>query len=384
MTAKIICSKCIYDSNVPNIDFDDSGVCNYCHQVDTLIEQYGTGKPAGEEELASIVASIKKEGKGKKYDCVVGVSGGTDSSYLLIKCIEWGLRPLAVHYDNTWNSAIATENIRKVTANLKIDLHTYVIDNKESDDIFRSFFMAGVPEFDASTDIAFVQVIRSVAAKYGIKYILEGHSFVAEGVSPQGKNYFDGKYIESIHKKYGLTKMKTFPNMTFFQFMKWAIFYRQKFIRPLWYINYSKPEARKILQEKTGWEYYGGHHLENRATSFAHTVYHPQKFGIDNRNWSLAAEVRAGILDRNEAILLYNTPIEVDSELIPYVKKRLGFSDSQYEELMNGPKRSFRDFKTYKKRFERLRPLFKILADKNLVPRSFYIKYCFPLNDSPS
>lgn len=375
----IICSRCIYDSNVPNISFNKEGVCNYCHQVDSLVEQYSTGKPEGERALAEIIEQIKKAGKGKKYDCVIGVSGGTDSSYLLLKSIEWGLRPLAVHYDNTWNSAIATENIRKVTAKLNIDLKTYVIDNKESDDIFRSFFLASVPEFDASTDIAFVQVIRSVAAEYGIKYIFEGHSFIAEGVSPQGKNYFDGKYIESIHKKYGKLKMKTYPNMTFFQFIKWAVFYRQKFIRPLWYIDYSKPEARKLLIENTGWTYYGGHHLENRATSFAHTVYHPQKFKIDNRNWSLAAEVRAGILNREEAIKTYYSPIEVDPDLVAYVKKRLNLTDNEYNTVMNGENRSFRDFKTYKKRFERWRPIFKILADKNLVPRSFYIKYCFPL-----
>lgn len=376
---KKICTKCIYDDNVPNISFDDKGVCNYCHQVDSLILQYSTGMPEGEKQLMDIIEEIKKAGKGNKYDCVIGVSGGTDSSFLLLKCIEWGLRPLAVHYDNTWNSAIATENIRKVTSKLNIDLQTYVIDNKESDDIFKSFFIAGVPEFDASTDIAFVQVIRKYAAKYKIKYIFEGHSFIAEGISPQGKNYFDGKYIESIHKKYGKLRMKTYPNMTFYQFLKWAIFYRQKFIRPLWYINYSKPQARKELIETTGWTYYGGHHLENRATSFAHTIYHPQKFNIDNRNWSLAAEVRAGILDRDEAISIYNKPIEVDADLLPYVMKRLSLTDDEYEKYMKSPNRSFRDFKTYKKRFELFRPLFKILADKNLVPRSFYLKYCFPL-----
>ncbi len=373
-----ICTRCIYDSNTPGIKFNDQGVCNYCKQVDTLCETYQTGLPEGEKKLLKIITQIKREGKGKKYDCVIGVSGGTDSSFLLLKALEWGLRPLAVHYDNTWNSAIATENIRKVTSKLKIDLYTYVVDNKEADDIFKSFLLAGVPEFDASTDIGFVQVLRSTAAKYRIKYILEGHSFKAEGVSPQGKNYFDGKYIQSIHKQYGQIKMRTFPNMTFYQFMKWVLLYRQKFIRPLWYIEYSKPEARKILQETTGWTYYGGHHLENRATSFLHTVYNPQKFGIDNRNWSLAAEVRSGILDREEALRIYNTPIEPDPELIAYVKKRLNLTDEEYESIMKGPKRTFRDFKTYKKRFESLRPLFAILAKANLVPMSFYLKYCFP------
>jgi N-acetyl sugar amidotransferase len=374
-----ICTRCIYDERTPSISFDEEGVCNYCKQIDSLRDSYYTGTPEGEETLLGILDEIKKKGKGKKYDCVIGVSGGTDSSYLLIKAKEWGLRPLAVHYDNTWDSSIATENIRKVTSKLKVDLYTYVIDNKEADDIFRSFLLAGVPEFDASTDIGFVQVLRSAAAKYGIKYILEGHSFMAEGISPQGKNYFDGKYIESIHKKYGRLKMKTYPNMTFFQFIKWAMVYRQQFIRPLWYISYSKPEARKILTEQTGWTYYGGHHLENRSTSFLHTVYNPQKFGIDNRNWSLSAEARTGVISREEALEIYNTPIQPDPELITYVKKRLELTDQDYDDIMKGPKRSFRDFKTYKKRFENLRPLFFILAKANLVPMSFYLKYCFPM-----
>jgi len=255
------------------------------------------------------------------------------------------------------------------------------VDNKEADDIFKSFLIAGVPEFDASTDLAFTQVLRMTAAKYKIKYILEGHSFRAEGLSPQGKNYFDGKYIWDIHNRFGKVPMKTYPLMTFYQFMKWTIIYRQQFIRPFWYIDYSKPKAREILKKETGWTYYGGHHLENRATCFAHIIYYPQKFGIDNRNWSIAAEVRSGILNRDEALTLYNTPVEPDQKLIEYVKKRLDFTDAEYEGIMNGPKRTFRDFKTYKKRFERLRPLFRILANANLVPMSFYLKYCFPLPD---
>jgi N-acetyl sugar amidotransferase len=373
-----ICSKCIYDERTSGISFNDSEVCNFCIQVEDLARQYNTGNPKGEEKLRSIIDGIKKAGRDKKYDCVIGVSGGTDSSYLLIEALKWGLRPLAVHYDNTWNSSIATENIRKVTSKLKVDLYTYVVDNKEADDIFKSFLLAGVPEFDASTDIGFVQVLRSAAAKYGIKYILEGHSFMAEGVSPQGNNYFDGKYIQSIHNKYGKLKMKTYPNLTFYQFLKWVLVYRQKFIRPLWYINYSKPEARKVLEETTGWTYYGGHHLENRSTSFLHTIYNPQKFGIDNRNWSLSAEARTGVISREKALEIYNTPIIPDPELVEYVKKRLSLSDAEYEAILNGPKRSNKDFKTYKRRFEFMRPLFYVLSKAELVPKSFYIKYCFP------
>ncbi len=382
-SSKKICQRCIYDSQVSGISFDKNGICNYCRQIEKLVIDYGTGSPKGISKLDEILAKIKDSGKNKKYDCVIGVSGGTDSSFLLFKAKEWGLKPLAVHYDNTWNSAIATENIRKVTNNLKIDLYTYVIDNKEADDIFRAFMLASVPEFDASTDLGFTQVLRAAAAKYGIKYILEGHSFIAEGITPQRNNYFDGKYIKDIHKKFGKLFMKTYPLMSFYQFMKWVLVYRQQFIRPLWYIDYSKTMAQEILKKETGWEYYGGHHLENRSAAFVHKIYHQKKFGFDNRNWELAAKVRAGIIDREKALEIYNTPIEEDQELVDYVKKRLDLTDSQYAEIMNRPKRSFKNFKTYKKRFERLHPLYYMLAKANLVPMSFYLKYCFPLpNDT--
>ena len=152
-----ICSKCIYDERVDGINFDESGVCNYCHQVDNLTQEYGTGLPLGKSKFNKILAQVKKDGAGKKYDCVIGVSGGTDSSYMVYLAKGWGLRPLAVHYDNTWNTAIATENIRKVLTALDVDLYTHVTDNKEADDIFLSFFKAGVAEIEASTDLGFVR-----------------------------------------------------------------------------------------------------------------------------------------------------------------------------------------------------------------------------------
>lgn len=373
-----ICTRCIYDDGVPGISFDGQGVCNYCRQIDQLEAQFGPGTSRGEAAFAQILTAIKEAGRKRKYDCVIGVSGGTDSSYLLIKAKEWGLRPLAVHYDNSWNTEIAEENIRQVTGALDIDLFTFRLDPRESEDIYLAFLRAGVPEFDASTDIGFVQTIRAAAARHGVRYILEGHSFRAEGVSPGGKNYFDGRYITDIHSKYGAREMQTFPNLTFTQFLKWTMVHRQRFIRPLWYLDYSKEEARELLARTTGWRYYGGHHLENRATAFLHTVYNPQKFGLDNRNWSLAASVRSGLIPREEALEEYRKPLVPDPELVRYVKNRLGLSDTEYEALLGGPKRSFRDFRTYKRRFERLRPFFYLLAHANLVPMSFYLKYCFP------
>ena len=374
-----VCSRCIYDERVDAITFDPEGVCNYCRQVERLVREYGTGAAAGEKKLEAIVAEIKRKGDGKKYDCVVGVSGGTDSSYMVYLAKQWGLRPLAVHYDNTWNSAIATQNIRKVLGALNVDLYTHVIDNKESDDIFRAFFLSGVAEIEAATDLALAETMYRAAAKYGVKYVLEGHSYVAEGITPVGRNYFDGKYIESIHRRFGRLPMKTYPLMTFSRFLWWSTVARIRKIRPFWSMRYSKEEACACLEREFGWQYYGGHHLENRMTAFCHGIYLPRKFGADMRNNTLSALARHGKLSREEAWARYNTPPKVEDELESYFKKRIGLSEEDFDRIMREHPKAWYQYPTYKKRFERLRPLFAILARANLVPMSFYLKYCFPV-----
>ena len=377
-----ICSKCIYDERVNAITFDDEGVCNYCKQIENLEKEYGTGTEKGNKELESIIEKIKKSGKGKKYDCIVGVSGGTDSSYMLYLALKWGLRPLAVHYDNTWNSAIATENIRKVLSALNVDLYTHVTDNKESDDIFKSFFKASVAEIEASTDLALAETMYRAASKYGVQYVFEGHSFITEGITPVGRNYFDGKYIKSIHNKYGTIPMKTYPLMSFSRFIYWTVFKRIKKIRPFWYIDYNKEEARAFLEKEYDWKYYGGHHLENRMTAFYHSYYMPKKFNTDFRNNTLSAKVRMGKMTREQAWKEYNTEPYLEEDLLEYFKKRLSLSNEEFDEIMSRPVKSWYEFPTYKKRFEKLRPLFYTLAKANLVPMSFYLKYCFPSKEN--
>lgn len=375
-----VCSKCIYDERVSYIKFDKNGVCNYCHQLEQLKEEYGTASKKGEEKLSKIIAKIKKEGKGKKYDCIIGVSGGTDSSYMLYLTKKWGLRPLAVHYDNTWNSAIATENIRKVLTSLNIDLYTHVVDNKESDDIFKSFFMADVLEIDSSTDLALAEVMYRAAWKYKVKYVFEGHSFMEEGISPVSTMYFDGKYIKSIHKMFGNLSIKSYPLMTFNKFIFWTMFAKIKKIRPFWYIDYNKEDAKKFLEKEYGWKYYGGHHLENRMSSFAHSVYLPLKFNTDMRNNTLSSVVRNGKMSREDAWMEYNKPPHIEKDLVDYFKKRLNLTDEEYNMVMKRKPKRWMEYPTYKKRFELLRPIFNILAKANLVPMSFYLKYCFPMS----
>jgi hypothetical protein len=260
-------------------------------------------------------------------------------------------------------------------------LYTHVCDNKESDDIFKSFFLAGVPEVGGPTDIALAEVLYRAASKFKIKYILEGHSFVEEGVSPMGKAYVDGGYISSVHRQYGKLPMATFPNMTFLRFLYWTVFKRIRKVRPFWYINYSKNKAKDELQSCFGWQDYGGHHLENRMSAFAHSIYGPKKFGIDHRNLVLAAKVRAGKATRSDALREYAKPPYVEDGLLDYVLKRFDMDRSDFDAQMKSPPKFYTSYKTYKKRFEYLRPLFFLLAKANLVPMSFYLKYCFPSKD---
>lgn len=377
-----ICKKCIYDENVSGISFDDKGICNYCAQIDLLSGHFKTGTAEGKANFEEIVESIKHAGRNRKYDVIVGVSGGTDSSYLLHLAVEMGLRPLAVHYDNTWNTAIATQNIKKIISKLNIDLETYVIDCEEQDEILLSFLKAGICGADAATDLALAEVMYRVANKHRIKYVFEGHSFQAEGVSPIGTSYTDGKFIASVIKQHSNKPIRTYPYMSLIAFLRWVLFLRIKKIRPLWYIPYSKSETKKMLEREYDWQDYGGHHLENRIAAFDHSFLMPQKFKVDQRNNSLSAAVRSGHMGRDEAIAEYKREPFCEEGLVDYVKKRLNLTDEDFEEIMDGPIRTFRDYKTYKKRFELLRPIFYLLAQFNLVPMSFYQKYCFPIPES--
>ncbi len=376
-----ICKQCIYDETLPQIQFDNLGICNFCNQIKSLKTQFGTGSSKGMKSFNTIIKNIKKTGKNKKYDCVIGVSGGTDSSFLLHKAREWGLKPLAVHYDNTWNTAISTQNIHKILSKNNIDLYTHVVNNKEADDIFKSFFLAGVPELEASTDLGIAETYYRACSKFGIKYILDGHSFTTEGITPLSKNYFDGKYIKSIHDKFGQLPMKTYPLMTFNRFLWWTCFAKIKRVFPFWYIKYDKEDAQEILKKIYNWEYYGGHHLENRMTAYFHSIYIPSKFNLDFRNNTLSALVRNGKLSQKEALKRYKSPPHIEYDLENYFKKRLGFSDKEYYQNITTNKKSWRDFPTYKKRFEKLRFLFYFLVKKNLVPMSFYLKYCFEIKE---
>lgn len=378
-----VCTRCLYGThNVPRIDFDDHGVCNYCRTLDQLATEYPRGAE-GRRRLEAIAAQIREEGRGKKYDVAVGVSGGCDSSYMLVLAKELGLRPLAVHFDNTWNSRIAVENIQCMLRALDVDLHTYVVNNEEYDDIYRAFLEAGTPDTESPTDIGLAVVLNKACEEHGIRYIFEGHSYRTEGICPLGWLYMDGRYIREVHRRFGRLPMKTYPNMPLKDFLRWTVVNRLIKVRPLYYLDFQKEQTKAMLARDYGWQWYGGHHLENRFTAFFHTYFWPRRWGIDGRLLGHCALVWSGQMDRAAALAELEEPPVYDPNLVEYVRTRLGYSHADWERLMNLPRRTYRDYPNYKRTFERLRPLFWLLYKAHRVPKSFVLKYCYPDKTKP-
>lgn len=368
------CTRCIYDETVPGITFDENGVCNYCKAHDQLELEYPTGE-AGWKKLHELADKIKESGRERQYDCVIGISGGCDSSYLLYVAKEkLDLRPMAVHFDNTWNSKTAVENIDLVLKKLDIPLWTYVMDNSEYNDLARSMLLASVPEIDALTDIALVTTLYMAAEKFKVKYILDGHSFRTEGIGPLNWFYFDGKYIDSIHKIYGRQKMERFPNLWLKKWVRWLLMDIKR-IRPLYYVDYKKEDVKKFLTEEFGWKWYRGHHHENRYCAFNHWLL-GEKFSRDLRYVEFSAMMRSGQMTRDQALGEIQMPPEYPDQLITEVKKRLEFTDEEFERILKLPVKSFKDYETYLPTFRRMRLFFWIMYKRDLVPKSFYMKYC--------
>lgn len=368
------CSRCILDTTVPEIVFDQKGECNYCKIHDELEKKYPLGKE-GKRKLKELVDKIKKDGKGKKYDCVVGVSGGRDSTYTLYMAKKLGLRPLAVHFDNGWNSETAVRNIQKVTNKLGVDLHTVVADWEEFKDLQIAFLKASTPDAEVPTDYVMISVLFQVAAQEGIKYHITGHSFRTEGTSPIGWTYMDGRYIKNVHKKFGKIKIKSFPIMGFFQLSHYLLKGIREF-RLLEYLDYNQKKVGEILKKEIGWEYYGGHHHESIYTQFFQSYYLNKKFKIDKRKTEFSALIRSGQTKRSNAlkeIISHSYPI--NKEIMNYTINKLGLSKKEFNNIMNAKPKTFLDYKTYYPIIQSLKMPIKIACKLNLLPKILELKY---------
>lgn len=345
-----ICTRCIIDDTVPGVEFDNDGVCNYCNDYNVLDEKFPRNA-ATEKRLKNVIKEIQNSGKKNKCDCVIGVSGGMDSSYMLYMAVKLGLRPLAVHFDNGWNTEQSISNLKKAVEKLKVDLWTYVVDREEFKDLQISFLKASVPDAEIPTDIAIKSVLYRAAVKHGIKYVLYGGSnFRTEGKMPVEWTYMDGRYINDVQSKFGTVKLNTFPNLTIFDILYFTYIKRIKIIRILDYLDFEFNNVLKLLKSELDWEYYGGKHYESTFTKFLQSYILPVKFGIDKRQVHYSALIRSGQISREEALNRMKKPpydenrISQDKE---YVCKKLDITESEFEELMNLPVKSYRDYKTY-------------------------------------
>ena len=365
------------DTAIPEIRFDEDGVCQFCHIHDVLEARYPLND-SGKGELDSLVEKIKASGRNRKHDCIVGVSGGRDSIWTLYSAVKLGLRPLAVHFDNGWNSEIATKNIYKATEKLGVDLETVVADWHEFRDIQLAFLRASTPDVEVPTDLAIHSVLHYVAAKENIKFILNGHSFRTEGVAPIGWTYFDGRYIRSVQKRFGTRKLKDFKNFGVLELVWYSMIKRIKVIPILNYAPYDENHVQEVLETELDWRYYGGHHQESNYTKFIQTYLLPKKFDIDKRKTEYSALLRSGQMSREEAWkAVHETPYQFDEEIVEYSIGKLGLSGEEWKELYELPPKSFEDYPTLYPLMKLFRPVIRWLTKIGVLPELLYLKYLY-------
>jgi N-acetyl sugar amidotransferase len=348
------------DTTDPDITFDENGVSSHALRYDAefaaIVDKAQSGRAL--PELESLVAEIKKAGEGKPYDCIVGVSGGVDSTYLILQAVKLGLRPLAVHFDSGWNSELAVNNIENIVSTLGLDLYTHVIDWREMRDLQLSFFKASVANCDIPTDHAFAWVAFQQASKYGVKYILSGGNLQSESILPQswGYNSDDSKHVKGIQKRFGSVKLKTYPLMGLFKrHIYYPIFKRIRTVAPLNLMPYVSKDAKQEIIDELGWRDYGGKHYESVFTRYFQGYYLPHKFGYDKRLAHYSSLVLSGQMTRDEALGMMETanyPDDLRKQDHEFIAKKLGVTTQELETIFAQPPVDYSEYPNNKKQWD--------------------------------
>lgn len=367
-----ICKRCVMDSSDPEITFDEKGYCNHCTSALKRLDNppFSLPKEARERELGLLVEQIKEDGKQKKYDCIIGVSGGADSTYVAYIVKKLGLRPLAVHLDNGWNSELAVKNIEGVLKGLGIDLYTHVLDWEEFKDLQLSFLKASVPDLEIPTDHAISALLYRLANKHGIKYLLMGTNFATESIAVRtwANGHYDWRYIKGIQKRFGKKKLRDFPYLSpskvvYYQFIK-----KIRKVSILDYVDYNKAEAVEVLGKSFGWRNYITKHGESVYTHFIQSYILPMKFGYDKRRMHFSSLICAGQMTRTKALKKLKEPLFTEKELREmkeYVADKFGISIEELEKLLKLPNKHYSDYPSYenhpvyaplKRLYKRLKP----------------------------
>jgi N-acetyl sugar amidotransferase len=351
------------DASVPGIEFDHNGVCIYCKEHEMKVSMTPFRRGYAEENLNKIVNELIKNKSGQ-YDSIVGLSGGVDSSFVAYQAVKLGLRPLAVHFDNGWNSELAVQNIENIVKKLNLDLITFVIDWSEFKDIQRSFFKANVIDIEMVTDHAIFAAMYQIAKKNKIRYILSGTNAATEAIMPVAWQHFkfDLLNLKAIHKRFGTVPIKRYPTLSVWE-MAWNHYvHGAKSISLLNYFPYRKDEAMHTLRDELGWQYYGGKHYESTFTKFYQAYILPEKFGVDKRRIHLSDLIMNSEITRDEALVELAQPRYDDLQLAQdcdYVCKKLGFSKEEFSAYMSAPPVSHYIYPSYAKLAQRLVMLHK-------------------------
>jgi|APGre2960657404_1045060.scaffolds.fasta_scaffold42937_2 N-acetyl sugar amidotransferase len=356
------------DTSDPDIVFNDKGECNHCTEFLQKRAQYKYKGTESDLELERLVVEMKAAGKGKEFDCVLGLSGGIDSSYAAYIARQHGLRVLAVHMDNGWNSEEAVLNIKNIANKLHVEYESYVLDWEEFKDLQLAFLKAAVPEADTPTDIAILSALHKIAAKYGIKHIISGGNFATEGILPKCWHYNakDLTYFNHIYKKFGKGKLRKFPTFGFVSEMYYKFVKGIKMVYMLNYVPFDKEEAMALLTKELDWKYYGGKHYESKYTGFIQSYYLFDKFGIDYRRATLSSQICVGATNRAKSLEeLQQKPYsdEKVAEEKKYIAKKLGVSLDEFESILALSPHWYRDYPNDEKRlsfiYDTYRKIFK-------------------------
>lgn len=346
------CTRCVMDTTDSKITFDENGVCDHCRNFDKNIAPFWKPSENRFDELEELTKKIRKAGRNSEYDCILGLSGGADSSYLAYIAKEvMHLRPLAYVVDTGWNLNVAVENIEKIVKGLNLDMYTDVINWKEMADLQLSFFKSGISSQDFPQDHAIFASLYNYAAKHNIKYVLTGSNSATEFIRPPVEWIYmnDLTMAKDIHSKFGQRELKTYPMCGM---LTYKVFYRyfkgMHRAYPLDYVVYNKSEAEDLLHEKYGWTKYENKHYENVFTRFFEGYYLPHKFGFDTRKNVLSNQILAGTMTRDEALKILEQP-PYDTDLMiqdkEYIAKKLGVSVKEFDEIIEGPNKTPADYK---------------------------------------
>jgi N-acetyl sugar amidotransferase len=351
-----VCTNCVMDTTDPEITFDKNGRCDFCDNYYNSILPNWHPDQTGRKELQGIVEKIKKEGKSKQYDCIIGLSGGVDSSYLTyIAKAELGLRPLILTVDTGWNLNVSNENIYKLIKSLGLDLATVVVDWEEMKDLQVAFLRSRVSYQDLVQDHAIFAGLYNYAVQHGIKYVLTGANYSTEGVKPPKEwTYFnDLRLIKDIHKRFGKIPLKRFPLCGLFKYKLYYGYLRgMKVIYPLNMIPFRKEDAILELRTKFGWKEYDNKHYDNLFTRFCEGYLLPHKFGYDKRKCYFSNLILTGQMSREEALRkLSQSPYDEKHAMrdLEYIAEKLDLSKDEFLELISGENKSFRDYKNNEK-----------------------------------